>query len=132
MKCGKKGFGILGLALLAVLMIAVYAVFAEKPVDGQKQISIEVIDDGGNSALYELQTDALYLEQAMEKADGLHFSYTIGPYGATVHTVNDLRADYEQDKAFWAFYCNGEYCSYGISQQPVEDGDAFQIVYTPA
>ena len=29
-------------------------------------------------------------------------------------------------------YINGEYCNYGISEQPVADGDVFKIEYTPA
>ena len=32
----------------------------------------------------------------------------------------------------FGFYVNGEYCNYGVSEQPVEDGDEFSIVYTPA
>ena len=31
--------------------------------------------------------------------------------------------------AYWGFYINGEYCSYGIDSQPVSDGDIFEIVY---
>ena len=30
------------------------------------------------------------------------------------------------------FYVNDEYCNYGVSEQPVEDGDKFSIVYTLA
>jgi hypothetical protein len=36
------------------------------------------------------------------------------------------------DGAYWSFNVNGEYCNYGVSEQPVEDGDAFEIVYTKA
>ena len=47
----------------------------------------------------------------------------------SVKNVNGITAEYETDGTYWAFYVNGEYCNYGISSQPVEDGDAFQIVY---
>ena len=79
-----------------------------------------------------INTDAEYLQGAMDEADGLTYEYTDGPYGASVHTVNGLRADYTLDGAYWAFYINGDYCNYGISEQPVADGDAFRIEYTPA
>ena len=49
-----------------------------------------------------------------------------------VTTVNGLRADYVLDGAYWGFFVNDEYCSYGIEQQPVENGDVFSIVYTLA
>lgn len=132
MKRNNKILGIAALALLAAFMLFAYFAFAEKPVDGSKFVTIEVVDDTGTGTIYEVHTDALYLQQAMEAAEGLTFEYTDGAYGASVHTVNGLRADYELDHAFWGFFLDGEYCNYGISQQPVEDGDAFQIVYTPA
>ena len=47
-----------------------------------------------------------------------------------INTVNGETADFNTDGAYWSFYVNGEYCNYGISEQPVEDGDAFQIIYT--
>ena len=132
MKTSKKIFGIAALVVLAALMLVTYFTFREAPVSGSKLVTIQVTDDTGSSLTYEVQTDAEYLQQAMEEADGLTFAYTEGAYGASVHTVNGLRADYELDGAYWGFFVNGEYCSYGITQQPVEDGDTFQIVYTPA
>ena len=44
--------------------------------------------------------------------------------------VNGVKADYTADGAYWAFFVNGEYCNYGIEEQPVLDGDVFSIVYT--
>jgi len=49
-----------------------------------------------------------------------------------VDTINGLRADYTADKAYWSFYINGEYCNFGIDQQPIADGDQFKIEYTAA
>jgi len=132
MKQTKKLLAVAAVALLAVCMLFVYSTFAEKPVSGSKNITIVVVDDAGQATLYQVQTDALCLRQAMEEAEGLHFEYTDGPYGASVHTVNGLRADYTLDGAYWGFFVNGEYCNYGISEQPVEDGDLFRIAYTPA
>lgn len=47
-----------------------------------------------------------------------------------VDTVNGEKAVYEDDGAYWAFTVNGEYCNYGVSEQPVADGDKFEIIYT--
>ena len=126
----KKIFTLAAIIVLVAALLGVYRVFREKAVAGSKEITIEVVDSKGESKVYELKTDAEYLEQAMEEAEGLTFAYDDGPYGASVHTVNDEKADYNTDGAYWGFNVNGAYCNYGISEQPVEDGDAFQIIYT--
>ena len=128
---------ILGSGILIVLIIAMMLIwtnFREKPVEGSKEITIEVVNSEGKSEVYNLKTDAEYLQQAMEEAEeeGLTFEGEEGPYGVTVTTVNGEKAVYEEDGAYWGFFVNGEYCNYGIAEQPVEDGDAFEIVYTKA
>ncbi len=117
------------LALVAIF-VAVYFIFVEKPTEGSKSISIEVINSKEESKVYELKTDALYLQQAMEEAKGLTFDGEETQYGFTVSTVNGEKADFNTCSSYWSFYVNGEYCNYGISEQPVEDGDEFQIIYT--
>ena len=124
---------ILGVSLLAVLVIALaglYFVFREKPVEGSKSITIEVINSAQESKMYELNTDAQFLQQAMDEAKGLEYSGTNGDYGLMIEVVNGETAIYSENTAYWSFYVNGDYCNYGIAEQPVEDGDAFQIVYT--
>ena len=130
MKNKKK---LLGLGLLVVIIAAfalIYWKFSEKPVEGSKAITIEVINSKEESTLYEVQTEAEFLAQAMEEAEGLEFEAEEGPYGLAVNSVNGETASYEENASYWAFYVNGEYCNYGVSEQPVNDGDAFQIVYT--
>ena len=116
------------IAVIAVLAL-VFFVFREKPVQGQKSITIEVIDNTQNSTVYEVHTDAEYLRQAMEEAKGLEFFGTESEYGLMVETVNGVTPDYNVDGAYWSFYVNGAYCNYGIDSQPVEDGDALVIKY---
>lgn len=130
-----KSKKILAVALVAVLVAAlafVYVAYSEKAVEGEKNITIEVVTADSTSSLYEVNTDAEYLIEAMEDADGLTFEGEEGIYGLSVSTVNGVRADYTLDGAYWGFFVNGDYCNYGVSQQPVEDGDAFSIVYTLA
>ena len=124
---------ILGIGLLLILIASlsfIYFKFSEKPVEGSKLITIEVINKSEESTKYELKTDAEYLRQAMEEADGLDFSGTEGDYGIMIDTVNGERADYNKDGAYWSFLVNGDYSNYGVDDQPVKDGDKFQIVYT--
>ena len=130
-----KNKKIWGAGLLVVLIAAfaiVYGVFREKPVEGSKEITIEVVNQAEESEVYELKTDAEFLRQAMEEAEGLEFSGQESEYGMMVEVVNGESAVYDKDRAFWSFMVNGELCNNGIDTQPVEDGDEFQIVYTEA
>lgn len=128
----KKILGVgIFVALIAVLA-AVFFTFRPKTTQGSKEISIEVINKAGESSTYELKTDAEYLQQAMDEADGLTYDGEEGAYGMMVDTINGETADYTKDKAYWSFYVNDTYCNYGISEQPVTDGDAFKIEYTTA
>ena len=101
-------------------------------MEGSKAITIEVINKADESKEYEVHTDAEFLRQAMEEAEELQFSGQESEYGMMVEVVNGESAVYDKDGAYWSSYVNGEYCNYGIAQQPVEDGDAFEIVYTKA
>ncbi len=129
----KKLFlGVGALVLVLALFAGLFFAFRAKPVAGSKAITIEVVNSTQESIKYELQTDAEYLRQAMEEADGLTFDGTESEYGLMVETVNGELAEYNTNTAYWSFSVNGEYCMYGINTQPVMDGDAFAITYTPA
>lgn len=126
----KIGIGIAVLVLLIAAALIVYFVAKPKSTQGAKALTIEVVDDQGASKSYEVHTDAEYLRQAMEEAEGLTFEGTESEYGLMINTVNGVTADYNADGAYWAFFVNDNYCEYGIDAQPVNDGEAYRIVYT--
>lgn len=129
-KTNKKTLiGVVALIAVIAVLAAVFFIFREKPVEGSKEIVIEVVDNEQDTTSYDLKTDAEYLRQAMEEAEGLTFSGSESEYGMMVDTVNGVTADYSADGAYWSFYVNGEYCNYGIDSQPVLDGDTFTIKY---
>ncbi len=125
--------GAIALAALVVIFLAVY--FFNKPATtaGRKNITIEVVGSTGNATEYELATDAEFLKQAMDelaaKGSGFSYSGTGSDYGLMVDTVNDERAVYDKDGAYWALYVNGEYGQYGADAQPVTDGDKYTWKY---
>ncbi len=129
-KTNKKAIvGVAALVVLIAVLAIVYSVFRAKPVEGSKEIIIEVVDNVQDTTTYELKTDAEYLRQAMEEAEGLTFSGTESQYGLMVDTVNGVVADYSVDGGYWSFYVNGDYSKNGIDTQPVLDGDIFTIKY---
>ncbi len=132
-KTNKKAIlGAIAAVIIIAALIAVYAIFGAKPTTGSKNITIEVINQTSQSTVYDVSTDAEYLKQAMDEADGLTYSGTESEYGMMVEVVNGETAIYGENNAYWSFYVNGEYCNYGIETQPIANGDAFQIVFTRA
>ena len=129
----KKGILVIAIVLaIVVLMTLAYETFAEKGIEGSKSISVEVIGNEKEPVKYELSTNQEYLLGALQEIEELEMESEDGPYGPMLLTVNGEFAEFNTNGAYWAFYVNDGYCNYGVAEQPVEDGDAFQIVYTPA
>lgn len=118
------------LIIAAAVLSGVYFLLAPKARAGAKEISIEVVDDAQNAVHYTVNTDAKFLRGALEETEGLTIGGTESDYGLMVETVNGVTADHRADGAYWAFYVDGAYCNYGVDEQPIEDGQAYQIVYT--
>ncbi len=128
----KKTLLLVICAVVIVVAAAVLIFGGSGTSKDRKTVTLEVVDDKGNSVTYEVTTKAEYLQGAMDEADGLTYEAIDSQYGLLVQSVNGIRAVYEENSAYWGFYINGEYCVLGISEQPIADGDVFKIEYTPA
>ena len=53
-----------------------------------------------------------------------------GDYGLYIKSVNGIKADYDTDKAYWAFLQNGEYMMTGVDTTNFESGQSYELVYT--
>lgn len=116
------------IAAVAVFLV-IFSVFREKPVAGSKAVTLEVVNQESKTAKYQVQTDAEFLRQAMEEAQGFTFEGEEGAYGFTLYTINGETHNWSVDGSYWAVYVNGEYGKYGIDSQPVKDGDVFRFAY---
>ena len=120
----KKAAALAGFCLAVLALLFVYTSLRPGTSAGRKQVTVET---------YRASTDALYLEQAMADMDGLTVEGSrTEAFGLMVLTVNGVTADYETDGAYWAIYLEDQPCSYGVSTQPVEDGQHYRLVYQPA
>ena len=126
----KVVVGIIVLIAAIAIFFGLYTAFKPQAEVGGKDITIEVLDDEGASTVYEVSTDAEYLSEAFEDAEGLEVLGDETEFGLTITTVNGLVADFNVDSAYWSIMVNGEYGQYGADAQVVADGDAFQLVYT--
>ena len=91
--------------------------------DGSVKFTFVVVDADGNETDFEIHTDKetvgeALLEQNLIEGDD-------SEYGLYVKTVNGLTVDYDTDKAYWAFYVNGEYATAGVDSTQVNEGDTY-------
>lgn len=128
---GGKGTLIMGLAAaaVAVCLIVLVVLFMPKPQSGDKSITVTLTDNSGVETVYEHNTDAEYLLDAVREIEGLELQGEEGEYGFFITAVNGITADYSIDQSYWAIYVNGDYGSYGIELQPIEDGGVYALVY---
>ncbi|MGF6990261.1 uncharacterized protein YxeA [Lachnospiraceae bacterium PM6-15] len=122
--------GVIALIVAISLALVGYNLLKPEVKTGAKAVEIVVVAEDESEETYKVQTDAEYLQEAMDEAEGLTYAGEEGEYGLMIDTVNDEKASFEENGAYWSFYVNDEYCNYGISEQPVADGDVFKIVYT--
>lgn len=128
---GGKGILIAAVAavIVVVLLIILSVMFAPKTQSGDKSITVTLTDNNGVDTVYEHNTDAEYLLEAIREMEGLEIQGEDKEYGFYISTVNGITADYSADQSYWAIYVNGEYGSYGIESQPIEDGGEYALVY---
>ncbi len=99
----------------------------EAPTADTLKFTFKVVDAEGKETSKEIETTektvgaALLKEKLIEGEDG--------DYGLYIKTVyfdgTPITADYDTDKAYWAFYIGDEYASKGADMTDIEDGATY-------
>ncbi len=102
------------------------AVYTEDLSLGEGKFTVAVtIEAGEKSISLTVKTDKETLGAAL---------YELGLVNdpAFFDTCNGIKADWNRDKAYWAFHVNGKAAQYGINDAKagVDTGDAYKLVYT--
>lgn len=97
---------------------------------GATSFRFEVIDEEGNTRAWNVYTDETSVGAALLGV-GL-IAGIDSDFGLMVTHVNDIRADFMEDGAFWAFYVDGEFAMAGVDETDIEAGATYAFVYTPA
>lgn len=111
------------LALVAVAAVCWFA-FGPEAVEGSKTLTVDVTHKDGTTNTFTIQTDAVYLGDAM-KQEGL-LDGTDGPYGLYVLTVDGETVD-ESNQEWWGYTKSGEQVNYGVDTCPIEDGEHYEF-----
>lgn len=121
----KERIAVLLLLVLAAVSLAAYQFLSPKPVEGAKEITVNVDHLAGEDTSFTFTTQAEYLRQALEEQELAAGEES--EYGLWVQTVDGETAD--ESKQEWCGYdINGVQAEYGVDSQPIADGDV--ILFT--
>lgn len=91
--------------------------------EGKTKFSVVVVDGEGKETAFEIHTDEKTVGSALLGVKLIEGE--TGQYGLYVKKVNNITADYDVDKTYWAFYIDGEYASTGVDATAVEEGKTY-------
>lgn len=123
---------VLGMSIVLALLVIIFAgaKFLKQPATqtGAKDIEVTVVFADKTEKQYEINTDAEFLADALLEEKIITEKSSDGMY--TV--IAGERADYTLDKSWWCITKGGEMVNVGINEQPIADGDSFEITNTPS
>lgn len=135
-----KMLGIFALCLTLVFSIAAcgnkvdkeglweQATYLKDTTIGKGDTSFEVeIAIGGQSITLTVKTDAETVGEALLQ-NGI-IDGDDSEYGLYVKKVNGVTADYDKDKAYWAFYIDGEYAMTGVDSTTIDPNATYKLEY---
>ena len=96
--------------------------------EGGTAFAFEVTDDRGVVTRFKVSTDEKTVGAALLGVGLIQGEYS--DYGLFVQTVNGLTADFNANKAYWAFYVNGGYAASGVDSTDIEPDTTYAFVYT--
>ena len=124
----NKITAILLLLILIVAFCAVYLTFKPSVTAGEKAFTLKVVHADRSEKMFSYRCSDEYLGDTLFK-EGI-IKGEKGAYGIYITEVDGERAIYEKNKAYWAFFINGEYAVSGIDATPIENGAQYILAYT--
>lgn len=88
--------------------------------EGENVFVFSVFDKDGREMAYEIHTDKTIVGEALQELGLLEGEE--GAYGLYVTVVDGIRADYDKDGVYWAFYIDGKYAMSGVDKTEIEAG----------
>ena len=95
---------------------------------GSKHLGIKVTAED-KSIVFSVHSDAEFVGEVLLENDLVEG--TDGQFGLYISHVNGMKAVYEEDGAYWAFYDrDSELMSTGVDMTVFADGDVYELRYT--
>ncbi len=101
------------------------AIYTEDATVGDKYTVKVEIEINGHSVTLTVKTDKETLGEALYEKGIINDP-------SFFDTCNGIKADWNTDKAYWAFYVNGAIAQYGIGDEKASTSstDTYKLVYT--
>ena len=90
--------------------------------EGEKTVTVE-ISDGENVITLTVKTDKANLGDALYELELINDP-------SFFDTLNGIKADWDNDQSYWAFYIGDDYASVGVKDAKITGGEHFKFVYT--
>ncbi len=105
------------------------AIYKEDKVfgDGKKTVVVEVAVLE-NRVNFTINTDVETLGEALVSHKLIEGDE--GPYGLYIKKVNGILADYDKNRAYWAFTKNGETMLSGVDTTEISNGEHYEFTFT--
>ncbi len=125
-KTSNKKTILASIALLALLLVLLLVYYISRPdtVEGSKEVTIQLIIPEEENKEFVLQTDALYLKEALDEKELI--DGTDSSFGFFITTVNKRLAD-DSKQEWWLITKDGEDVFEGVSDIVINDGDKYEL-----
>ena len=127
MKNKKTILAVIALVAVMAALLAVYFVTRPEAQEGTKAFTVVVVHADGSEKTFEYRTDAEKLGAFLEE-QGLIDSQGADP--GMFHSVDGAKADWNENRSYWALYEGENYANQGIFDTLITDGALFKLVYT--
>ena len=98
--------------------------------EGASVFNFLMFDGEGNALSWNVHTDQTTVGAALLEV-GL-IDGEVSDFGLMVSHVNGIRADFNEDGAYWAFYIDYEFAMVGVDSTEIEEGVVYKFIYTEA
>ena len=127
MKNKKMILAVIALVAVVAALMAVYFLTRPQAQEGGKTFTVVVVHSDGSEKTIEYTTDAEKLGAFLEE-QGLIDSQGADP--GMFHSVDGEKADWNENRSYWALYEGENYANQGIFDTLITDGAVFKLVYT--
>lgn len=128
MKNKKIFIAVIALIAIAALMVGVYFATQEKPIEGEKTITVTVVHRDGSEKSFTCKTTEEKLGPVLVAENIVEDNRD--QYGLYILVADGEKADYNVDQGWWALYKGDEQCGTGADSVVIADGDHYRLVYT--
>ena len=123
----KIWIGVAAAVLIALVIgLLVWQPWKAQTQAGSKTVTVDIVDNQKKTSEVVMKTDAEYLANALLEYKVIDEIKSDGFYT----TINGITADYSKDQSWWMVTKDGEMTSVGMNEQPIADGEHYEITYT--